>query len=156
MHCFHRSLSTEAPAVNFLPCSISPFPASLPMPLLSSGLPEQQEVENDSQNSDSSATSSTLPQDEGPHLSRRADSSGPSHLVPDPFASRHYSLHPLLSSPASISSFQKPSAASPKASSTVEKLPYVPHSPFHLFSYDLEEPPPSMKEKDAEGMGEHR
>ncbi|XP_032872290.1 FH1/FH2 domain-containing protein 3 isoform X2 [Amblyraja radiata] len=35
-------------------------------------------------------------------------------------------------------------------SPTVEKLPYLPHSPFHLFSYDLSEIPSRVKEKEAE------
>ncbi|XP_041104365.1 FH1/FH2 domain-containing protein 3-like isoform X4 [Polyodon spathula] len=41
----------------------------------------------------------------------------------------------------------------PAVSPTVEKLPYLPHSPFHLFSYDFDEPPPStVKETEAEAM----
>ncbi|XP_072880279.1 FH1/FH2 domain-containing protein 3 isoform X1 [Hemitrygon akajei] len=35
-------------------------------------------------------------------------------------------------------------------SPTVEKLPYLPQSPFHLFSYDLSEIPSRAKEKEAE------
>ncbi|XP_006835142.1 PREDICTED: FH1/FH2 domain-containing protein 3 isoform X1 [Chrysochloris asiatica] len=43
-----------------------------------------------------------------------------------------------------------------KASPTVvEKLPYVPHSPFHLFSYDFEDSPLSTKEKDTESQKEN-
>ncbi|XP_059563106.1 FH1/FH2 domain-containing protein 3 isoform X4 [Myotis daubentonii] len=42
----------------------------------------------------------------------------------------------------------------PKASQTIEKLPYVPHSPFHLFSYDFEDSPLSTKEKEAEAQKE--
>ncbi|XP_036176909.1 FH1/FH2 domain-containing protein 3 isoform X9 [Myotis myotis] len=41
-----------------------------------------------------------------------------------------------------------------KASQTIEKLPYVPHSPFHLFSYDFEDSPLSTKEKEAEAQKE--
>ncbi|XP_059563110.1 FH1/FH2 domain-containing protein 3 isoform X7 [Myotis daubentonii] len=44
----------------------------------------------------------------------------------------------------------------PKASQTIEKLPYVPHSPFHLFSYDFEDSPLSTKEKEAEAQKESR
>ncbi|KAM7125679.1 FH1/FH2 domain-containing protein 3 isoform 22-T22 [Molossus nigricans] len=42
----------------------------------------------------------------------------------------------------------------PKASPTIEKLPYVPHSPFHLFSYDFEDSPLPTKEKEAEAQKE--
>uniref|UniRef100_A0A8C0QZ13 Formin homology 2 domain containing 3 n=1 Tax=Canis lupus dingo TaxID=286419 RepID=A0A8C0QZ13_CANLU len=68
--------------------------------------------------------------------------SGPAHLSP-----------PLP--PASAS---RPSAAPGplKASPTIEKLPYVPHSPFHLFSYDFEDSPLSTKEKEAESQKESR
>uniref|UniRef100_UPI00398E5DB6 FH1/FH2 domain-containing protein 3 isoform X2 n=1 Tax=Pristiophorus japonicus TaxID=55135 RepID=UPI00398E5DB6 len=38
----------------------------------------------------------------------------------------------------------------PALSPTVEKLPYLPHTPFHLFSYDLSETPTRAKEKEAE------
>ncbi|XP_036740876.2 FH1/FH2 domain-containing protein 3 isoform X4 [Manis pentadactyla] len=44
----------------------------------------------------------------------------------------------------------------PKASPTIEKLPYVPHSPFHLFSYDFEDSPLSTKEKETELQKESR
>ncbi|KAM5305175.1 FH1/FH2 domain-containing protein 3 isoform 2-T2 [Glossophaga mutica] len=43
----------------------------------------------------------------------------------------------------------------PKASRTIEKLPYVPHSPFHLFSYDFEDSPLSTKEKEAKAQKEN-
>ncbi|MBN3314640.1 FHOD3 protein, partial [Atractosteus spatula] len=43
----------------------------------------------------------------------------------------------------------------PAVSPTVEKLPYLPHSPFHLFSYDFDEPSPStVKDTEAEAMRE--
>ncbi|ELK28462.1 FH1/FH2 domain-containing protein 3 [Myotis davidii] len=54
--------------------------------------------------------------------------------------------------PASRTSTSGP----PKASQTIEKLPYVPHSPFHLFSYDFEDSPLSTKEKEAEAQKESR
>jgi hypothetical protein len=41
-------------------------------------------------------------------------------------------------------------------SPTVEKLPYVPHSPFHLFSYDFEDSPLPSKDKEAESQKENR
>ncbi|XP_053115371.1 FH1/FH2 domain-containing protein 3 isoform X16 [Hemicordylus capensis] len=122
-----------------------------------SGLPEVQQVETDSQNSDTSATSSILSQDERPPMSFRAESPSKRSSSPvlDSLASHHYSLHSSLSSSASVSS-QNLSSVTPKASPTVEKLPYVPHSPFHLFSYDTEEHPTSMKEKETEGIREYR
>ncbi|XP_062987423.1 FH1/FH2 domain-containing protein 3 isoform X3 [Elgaria multicarinata webbii] len=121
-----------------------------------SGLPEIQEIERGSQNSETSATSSVLSQDERLPGSFRAESPPRSSAspVPDSFASCHYSLHSSPSS-VSINSSQNPSSVNPKASPTVEKLPYVPHSPFHLFSYDLEEPRTTVKEKETEGMREH-
>ncbi|XP_045430926.1 FH1/FH2 domain-containing protein 3 isoform X6 [Pipistrellus kuhlii] len=42
----------------------------------------------------------------------------------------------------------------PKASQTIAKLPYVPHSPFHLFSYDFEDSPLSAKDKEPEAQKE--
>ncbi|EPY82251.1 hypothetical protein CB1_000669017, partial [Camelus ferus] len=51
-----------------------------------------------------------------------------------------------------ISAWKMPQKASP----TIEKLPYVPHSPFHLFSYDFEDSPLSAKEKEAECQQESR
>ncbi|PNJ80772.1 FHOD3 isoform 7 [Pongo abelii] len=62
----------------------------------------------------------------------------------------------LLSPPASAA---RPSSATPgslKVSPTIDKLPYVPHSPFHLFSYDFEDSPLSTKEKEAESQKENR
>lgn len=55
-------------------------------------------------------------------------------------------------SPASRTSTPGP----PKASQTIGKLPYVPHSPFHLFSYDFDDSPLSTKEKEAEAQKESR
>nr|XP_011769792.1 FH1/FH2 domain-containing protein 3 isoform X3 [Macaca nemestrina] len=74
---------------------------------------------------------------------RRSGSSGPEAI---PSA--------LLSPPASAA---RPSSATPgslKVSPTIDKLPYVPHSPFHLFSYDFEDSPLSTKEKEAESQKE--
>ncbi|XP_061444092.1 FH1/FH2 domain-containing protein 3 isoform X3 [Rhineura floridana] len=118
-------------------------------------LPEVQEVEHGSQNSETSATSGVFSQDERPPVCFRGENSSKSSSspVPDSFPSHHYSLHTTPSS-VSIKSSQNSSSITPKASPTVDKLPYVPHSPFHLFSYDLEEPP-ATKEKEAEGIREH-
>ncbi|XP_062057555.1 FH1/FH2 domain-containing protein 3 isoform X2 [Lepus europaeus] len=66
---------------------------------------------------------------------------------------------PALLSPPSPASAPRPPSSTPgslKASPTVERLPYVPHSPFHLFSYDFEESPVLTKEKDAESQKENR
>uniref|UniRef100_A0A8C5V6N2 Formin homology 2 domain containing 3 n=1 Tax=Microcebus murinus TaxID=30608 RepID=A0A8C5V6N2_MICMU len=52
----------------------------------------------------------------------------------------------------------RPSSTTPaslKSSPTIDKLPYVPHSPFHLFSYDFEDSPLSSKEKEAESQKEN-
>ncbi|XP_020030484.2 FH1/FH2 domain-containing protein 3 isoform X2 [Castor canadensis] len=49
-----------------------------------------------------------------------------------------------------------PTSTTPKVSPTVEKLPYVPHSPFHLFSYDFEDSPLPSKDKEAESQKENR
>ncbi|XP_078233776.1 FH1/FH2 domain-containing protein 3 isoform X8 [Pogona vitticeps] len=123
-----------------------------------SGLPEVQEFEHVSKNAQTPATSSVLSQEERAPMSfrRQSPSRSSSSSVPDSFASHHCSLHSSPSSSASISSSQNISSITPKVSPTVEKLPYVPHSPFHLFSYDIEEPPTFVKEKEIEGMREYR
>ncbi|XP_052516216.1 FH1/FH2 domain-containing protein 3 isoform X2 [Budorcas taxicolor] len=63
---------------------------------------------------------------------------------------------PALRPPPSPTPASRPSTAPapPKASPSREKLPYVPHSPFHLFSYDFEDSPLSTKEKEAESQQE--
>ncbi|XP_057554523.1 FH1/FH2 domain-containing protein 3 isoform X1 [Hippopotamus amphibius kiboko] len=70
---------------------------------------------------------------------------------------RRGSSGPALRPPPAPSSASRPSSTAPgppKASPTIEKLPYVPHSPFHLFSYDFEDSPLSSKEKEAESQQE--
>ncbi|NXH44160.1 FHOD3 protein, partial [Dicaeum eximium] len=113
-----------------------------------------------SQCSDSSAVSSAISPAERPLTCPRAKSfSSNSSSVPDSSVSHHNSVLSSPSSPATalLSSPQNSSASiTPKASPTVEKLPYVPHTPFHLFSYDFEESPASVKEKEAEMMRENR
>ncbi|NWZ94660.1 FHOD3 protein, partial [Nesospiza acunhae] len=116
--------------------------------------------ESFSQCSDSSAVSSAISPAERPLTSSRAKSfSSNSSSVPDSCVSHHNSVLSSPSSPATalLSSPQNSSASiTPKASPTVEKLPYVPHTPFHLFSYDFEDSPASVKEKEAEMMRENR
>ncbi|NXH29400.1 FHOD3 protein, partial [Myiagra hebetior] len=116
--------------------------------------------ENFSQCSDSSAVSSAISPAERPLACSRAKSfSSNSSSVPDSSVSHHNSVLSSPSSPATalLSSPQNSSTSiTPKASPTVEKLPYVPHTPFHLFSYDFEESPASVKEKEAEMMRENR
>ncbi|NXR81301.1 FHOD3 protein, partial [Pycnonotus jocosus] len=116
--------------------------------------------ESFSQGSDSSAVSSAISPAERPLACSRAKSfSSNSSSVPDSSVSHHKSVLSSPSSPATalLSSPQNSSASiTPKASPTVEKLPYVPHTPFHLFSYDFEESPAPMKEKEAEMMRENR
>ncbi|KAM9304707.1 FH1/FH2 domain-containing protein 3 isoform 2-T2 [Morus bassanus] len=127
-----------------------------------SEVPGAQEAvdENLSRCSDSSAVSSAISPTERPlSCSRAKSSSSSSSSVPDSSVSHHNSVLSSPSSPAAalLSSSQNSSASvTPKASPTVEKLPYVPHTPFHLFSYDFEEPPASVKEKEAEVMRENR
>ncbi|XP_060103815.1 FH1/FH2 domain-containing protein 3 isoform X3 [Heteronotia binoei] len=122
---------------------------------------EVQEAENGPESSETVATPSVLFQEERPlPVSFRAESlsSSSSSSVPDPFASHHFPLRssPSSSLPISCSQNSSSSSGTPKSSPTVEKLPYVPHSPFHLFSYDLEEPSTAGKEKEAEKIREHR
>uniref|UniRef100_A0A8C3D6X6 Formin homology 2 domain containing 3 n=1 Tax=Corvus moneduloides TaxID=1196302 RepID=A0A8C3D6X6_CORMO len=116
--------------------------------------------ENFSQCSDSSAVSSAISPAERPLTCSRVKSfSSNSSSVPDSSVSHHNSVLSSPSSPATalLRSPQNSSASiTPKASPTVEKLPYVPHTPFHLFSYDFEESPASVKEKEAEMMRENR
>ncbi|XP_017670442.1 PREDICTED: FH1/FH2 domain-containing protein 3 isoform X7 [Lepidothrix coronata] len=108
----------------------------------------------------SSAVSSTIsPAERSLSCSRAKSSSSSSTSVPDSSVCHHNSVLSSSSSPATalLSSPQNSSASiTPKASPTVEKLPYVPHTPFHLFSYDFEESPASVKEKEAEMMRENR
>ncbi|XP_064516264.1 FH1/FH2 domain-containing protein 3 isoform X6 [Pseudopipra pipra] len=108
----------------------------------------------------SSAVSSTIsPAERSLSCSRAKSSSSSSTSVPDSSICHHNSVLSSSSSPATAlqSSPQNSSASiTPKASPTVEKLPYVPHTPFHLFSYDFEESPASVKEKEAEMMRENR
>ncbi|NXB76615.1 FHOD3 protein, partial [Donacobius atricapilla] len=117
-------------------------------------------TESFSQGSDSSAVSSAISPAERPLTCSRAKSfSSNSASVPDSSVFHHNSVLPSPSSPATalLSSPQNSSASiTPKASPTVEKLPYVPHTPFHLFSYDFEESPAPLKEKEAEMMRENR
>ncbi|XP_053874841.1 FH1/FH2 domain-containing protein 3 isoform X6 [Malaclemys terrapin pileata] len=119
-----------------------------------------EKLQNENQSSDSSAVSSAVSQAERPPSCSKAKSpSSSSSSVPDSSVSLHYSVYSSPSSPASVSlnSSQNSSASiTPKASPTVEKLPYVPHSPFHLFSYDFEESPATVTEKEAEVIRENR
>ncbi|XP_064016839.1 FH1/FH2 domain-containing protein 3 isoform X6 [Pogoniulus pusillus] len=116
--------------------------------------------ENISRRSDSSADSSAISSAQRPLSYAKAKSPSSSFpSVPDSSVSHHNSVLSSPSSPAAalLSSSQNSSASiTPKASPTVEKLPYVPHTPFHLFSYDFEEPSASVKEKEAEMMRENR
>ncbi|KAM9285820.1 FH1/FH2 domain-containing protein 3 isoform 2-T2 [Cariama cristata] len=127
-----------------------------------SGVPGTQDAVNENLSwcSDSSAVSSAISPAERPlSCSRAKSSSSSSSSVPDSSVCHHNSVLSSPSSPvaALLSSSQNSSASiTPKASPTVEKLPYVPHTPFHLFSYDFEESPASVKEKEAEVMRENR
>ncbi|NXF09505.1 FHOD3 protein, partial [Smithornis capensis] len=127
-----------------------------------SEVPEVQKAVNGnfSQYSDSSAVCSTIyPAERSLSSSRAKSNSSSSSSLPDSSVCHHNSVLSSPSSPATalLNSPQNSSASiTPKASPTVEKLPYVPHTPFHLFSYDFEESPASVKEKEAEMMRENR
>ncbi|KAM4803434.1 FH1/FH2 domain-containing protein 3 isoform X7 [Urocitellus parryii] len=62
---------------------------------------------------------------------------------------------PALLPPPNPASASRPPSTTLKASPTTDKLPYVPHSPFHLFSYDFEDSPLATKEKEAEPQKEN-
>ncbi|XP_023570177.1 FH1/FH2 domain-containing protein 3 [Octodon degus] len=61
---------------------------------------------------------------------------------------------PALLPPPSLASTTRPTSSTLKVSPAIDKLPYVPHSPFHLFSYDFEDSPLSTKEKEVESQKE--
>ncbi|NXU53901.1 FHOD3 protein, partial [Turnix velox] len=126
-----------------------------------SGFPGAREAVNENLTlcSDSPAVSSTISPERPLSCPKTKTSSSSFSSVPDSPVSHHNSVFSSPSSPAAtlLSSSQNSSASiTPKASPPVEKLPYVPHTPFHLFSYDFEEPPASVKEKEAEVMRENR
>lgn len=62
---------------------------------------------------------------------------------------------PALLSPPSPGVATRPSPA-PKVSAAIDKLPYVPHSPFHLFSYDFQDSPLLTKDKGGDSQTENR
>ncbi|XP_069476738.1 FH1/FH2 domain-containing protein 3 isoform X2 [Ambystoma mexicanum] len=77
----------------------------------------------------------------------------------------HFSLCSASSSPSSLSApasvslnSSQNSAASttPKVSPATERMPYIPHSPFHLFSYDFDDSPIKVKEREAKATAESR
>ncbi|XP_038652680.1 FH1/FH2 domain-containing protein 3 isoform X3 [Scyliorhinus canicula] len=76
------------------------------------------------------------------------------HLQPSPLSSSSPSSSSIVihQSPAVSHNNSQDSSANvtPALSPTVEKLPYLLHTPFHLFSYDLSETPKRVKEKEAE------
>ncbi|NXO03857.1 FHOD3 protein, partial [Rhinopomastus cyanomelas] len=127
-----------------------------------SGVPGARKTvnENLSQCFDSLAISSaTSPAERPLSYSRPKCSSSSNSSALDSSVSHHNSILSSPPSPAAVlqcSSQNSSASITPKASPTVEKLPYVPHTPFHLFSYDFEEPPASVKEKEAEMMKENR
>ncbi|XP_072416638.1 FH1/FH2 domain-containing protein 3 isoform X1 [Chiloscyllium punctatum] len=76
------------------------------------------------------------------------------HLQPSSFSSSSSPSSSIVihqSSAVSQNSSQDSSAnVTPALSPSVEKLPYLIHTPFHLFSYDLGETPKRVKDKEAE------
>ncbi|XP_059974602.1 FH1/FH2 domain-containing protein 3 isoform X5 [Mesoplodon densirostris] len=100
---------------------------------------------------------------ESPALPAASSASSPGKQLPADSAAgnplRRRASGPALLAPSTPSPASQPFRAAPgppKASPTVEKLPYVLHSPFHLFSYDFEDSPLSTKEKEAESQQESR
>ncbi|XP_029445696.1 FH1/FH2 domain-containing protein 3 isoform X2 [Rhinatrema bivittatum] len=74
--------------------------------------------------------------------SSSSSSSSPPH-PPPPSALASVALNSSQESSASIAS-------------TIERLPYIPHSPFHLFSYDFDDSSAAVKEKETETLRESR
>ncbi|XP_037662289.1 FH1/FH2 domain-containing protein 3 isoform X1 [Choloepus didactylus] len=112
---------------------------------------------------DAAPTNSVLPADASAALQGKrfpantagGDPSGSRSPGPE---STVQTVRPALLSPLAPAAVSRPSstaAGTRKASPTLEKLPYVPHSPFHLFSYDFEESPLSTKENEAESQKEN-
>ncbi|KAM9093809.1 FH1/FH2 domain-containing protein 3 isoform 4-T4 [Sarcophilus harrisii] len=120
---------------------------------------ELNQVENDniSKNSEISTSTSAMIQEKWiPSSVKSKNPSCNSSFVPgsSPGSSPHHVSH---SPSSSASAFSTSSSASTnqKASPVVEKLPYVPHTPFHLFSYDFEDSPLTAKEKEREVQKEN-
>ncbi|XP_036612153.1 FH1/FH2 domain-containing protein 3 isoform X3 [Trichosurus vulpecula] len=120
---------------------------------------ELKQVENDniSESSEMSAATSAVTQEQWlpPSVKSKCPSYN-SSFVPgsSPGSSPHHVSH---SPSSSASGFTTSSSTSTnqKASPVVEKLPYVPHTPFHLFSYDFEDSPLTAKEKEREAQKEN-
>ncbi|XP_026639308.1 FH1/FH2 domain-containing protein 3 isoform X3 [Microtus ochrogaster] len=70
-------------------------------------------------------------------------------------ASGSEASRPALLPPPSPGLAPRPSSAL-KVSPPRDKLPYVPHSPFHLFSYDFEDSPLLTKDKGGDSQTENR
>ncbi|XP_041100661.1 FH1/FH2 domain-containing protein 3 isoform X3 [Polyodon spathula] len=91
-----------------------------------------------------------------PRATGSTDPPNSSHLFVSPPPSVLFSLlanRKSLTTTSRTGSQGSSANITPAVSPTVEKLPYLPHSPFHLFSYDFDEPPPStVKETEAEAM----
>lgn len=137
-------------------CSLSPESVFLPLPSLPSS-PCWASSEP------SPASEQNPTGQESPTLSSASSATSKEKQLPastaggSPWASG--SSRPALPphpTPASAARTSSTAPGPPKASPTIEKLPYVPHSPFHLFSYDFEDSPLSTKEKEAEAQKESR
>ncbi|XP_013912155.1 PREDICTED: FH1/FH2 domain-containing protein 3 [Thamnophis sirtalis] len=113
-----------------------------------SGFSEIQKVKHAPQNFDTSVISSVISQDERLSRNCRTNISNSSSSL-DSVALHPFPHHSSSSSSVKVTS-PNSSCVTPKTSPNVEKLPYVPYSPFHLFSYDVEEPQTAMREKEEE------
>ncbi|XP_060233559.1 FH1/FH2 domain-containing protein 3 isoform X2 [Meriones unguiculatus] len=102
------------------------------------------------------------PQSSALHATSSATSQGRS--LPASAAARNPALCGTSGSEASRSALLPPPSpglatrpsTTPRASPTIDKLPYVPHSPFHLFSYDFEDSPILAKDKGGDSQTENR
>ncbi|XP_067856455.1 FH1/FH2 domain-containing protein 3 isoform X3 [Heptranchias perlo] len=127
-----------------------------------------EDAENSSQSSKYVASFIPVPEEKGSSSQfQTPETNDPSASSPaqSPSSLSDYQLplqpSPLPSSSSCIVIHQSPAVSqnnsqdssanvTPAVSPTVEKLPYLPHMPFHLFSYDLSETPTRAKDKDAE------
>ncbi|XP_007486803.2 FH1/FH2 domain-containing protein 3 isoform X5 [Monodelphis domestica] len=120
---------------------------------------EINQVENDNISESSEISTSTSTMSQGKWISPNDKSKSPScnsSFVSgsSPGSSLCHASH-LPSSSVSVFTTSSSASTHQKASPVVEKLPYIPHTPFHLFSYDFEDSPLTAKEKEREVQKEN-
>ncbi|XP_030060413.1 FH1/FH2 domain-containing protein 3 isoform X2 [Microcaecilia unicolor] len=77
-----------------------------------------------------------------------------SSSVPDSSLSHHHTTDSSSSSSSPV--HPPPSSDLGSVALNSSQLPYIPHSPFHLFSYDFDDLSAAVKEKEAETVRESR